>query len=91
MSELDNGFALYWRKPQPAEMRPYIEGEDMHDISISVIDKANGHPKKGDMIARNPANHGDQWLVSQMYYEINFLTPVGVGLKVGDHTIRSVT
>jgi len=30
-----------------------------------------GSPKEGDMIARNPKNHADQWLVAKKYFEDN--------------------
>ena len=54
-----------------SEMRPYITGEDVSHVSISDTDKQNGSPKGGDMIARNPKNHEDQWLVAQKYFEEN--------------------
>ena len=41
-------------------------------ISISDEDKRNGSPLLGDMIARNPKNHNDQWLVAKKYFEENF-------------------
>lgn len=41
-------------------------------VSISDADLANGSPKIGDMIARNPNNHDDQWLVAKDYFEANF-------------------
>ena len=41
-------------------------------VSISVEDLANGSPKIGDMIARNPKNHDDQWLVAEQYFKDNF-------------------
>lgn len=41
-------------------------------VSISEQDLANGSPKVGDMIARNPKNHLDQWLVAKKYFEDNF-------------------
>ena len=41
-------------------------------VSISVEDLANGSPKSGDMIARNPKNHNDQWLVAEQYFKDNF-------------------
>jgi hypothetical protein len=41
-------------------------------VSISVEDLANGSPKSGDMIARNPKNHNDQWLVAEQYFNDNF-------------------
>src|SRR5688572_25027017 len=52
-------------------MRPYVVGEDVSHISISEPDKQNGSSKEGDMIARNPKNHADQWLVAKKYFEDN--------------------
>ena len=53
-------------------MRPYITGETLDErISVSEQDKLNGSPKPGDMIARNPNNHADQWLVAQKYFKDN--------------------
>lgn len=43
-----------------------------NNVSISDEDKKAGSPKIGDMIARNPVNHKDQWLVAKDYYEANF-------------------
>jgi len=55
-----------------SEMRPYIPGENLPSkVSISDADKNNGSSKKGDMIARNPKNHGDQWLVAKKYFDEN--------------------
>ena len=62
-----------YRRTQIAEMRPYIEGEILGDrVSVSKSDQEAGSPKVGDMIARNPANHDDQWLVARAYFEANF-------------------
>jgi hypothetical protein len=33
---------------------------------------AAGSPKSDDMIARNPANHAEQWLVAAAYFAANF-------------------
>lgn len=41
------------------------------NISISAADLANGSPKIGDFIARNPKNHSDQWLVAKDYASEN--------------------
>ena len=41
-------------------------------VSVSEVDLNNGSPKLGDMIARNPKNHNDQWLVAQQYFNDNF-------------------
>ena len=54
-----------------SEMRPYALGEDITHVSISQPDKDAGSPKEGDMIARNPKNHDDQWLVAKKYFEDN--------------------
>lgn len=67
---MDTEFKIYRKKS--GELRPYMVGEDMTGISVSHVDAANGSPKNGDMIARNPANHADQWLVAQQYFTDNF-------------------
>ena len=61
-----------YRRRQVAELRPYVEGDDLTGVSISQPDKDAGSPKPGDMIARNPANHADMWLVAKAYFEANF-------------------
>lgn len=61
-----------YRRKQIAELRPYVQGEPMDGISVSDVDKAAGSPKEGDMIARNPKNHDDQWLVAAQYFNDNF-------------------
>jgi len=64
------GWEKYRRKGL-SEMRPYQEGEDMAGVSISAPDVEAGSPKSGDMIARNPKNHADQWLVAKAYFDDN--------------------
>lgn len=76
-----------YRRTQIAEMRPvtfsdisdFVNDQIIHSIrdtefkvSISEVDKLNGSPKIGDMIARNPLNHNDKWLVAKQYFEDNF-------------------
>lgn len=62
-----------YRRTQIAEMRPYIAGETLNNrVSVSAADRENGSPKVGDMIARNPKNHNDQWLVAADYFKDNF-------------------
>ena len=76
-----------YKRSQVAEMRP-VTKQDIEDfkhdknihsirdtefkVSISDVDKQNGSPKIGDMIARNPKNHQDQWLVAEQYFKDNF-------------------
>jgi hypothetical protein len=61
-----------YRRSQIAELRPYALGEVLPGVSISAPDKEAGSPKVGDMIARNPKNHADQWLVAAQYFADNF-------------------
>jgi hypothetical protein len=61
-----------YRRKQTTELRPYVPGENMMGISVSEADKLVGSPKLGDMIARNPKNHKDQWLVAEQYFIDNF-------------------
>jgi hypothetical protein len=62
-----------YRRSQIAELRPYISGENLSPrVSISSADYDAGSPKLGDMIARNPKNHDDQWLVAAQYFADNF-------------------
>jgi hypothetical protein len=63
-----------YRRKQIAELRPYVPGEDLSwgKVSISAEDLKAGSPKPGDMIARNPKNHADQWLVAAAYFAENF-------------------
>jgi hypothetical protein len=79
-----------FKRTQIAEMRPVTENDinsyENHgflhisqepfgnNVSISDADKQNGSPKIGDMIARNPKNHQDQWLVAEQYFKDNFET-----------------
>jgi hypothetical protein len=66
-----------YRRSQIAELRPYVPGEEKDwpagmSVSISAPDRFAGSPKEGDMIARNPKNHDDQWLVAAAYFADNF-------------------
>jgi len=61
-----------YRRVAVAEMYKWEEGFSISGISVSDEDKKAGSPKVGDMIARNPKNHNDQWLVAKKYFEENF-------------------
>jgi hypothetical protein len=62
-----------YRKKQLAEMRPYEVGESLEHVSIAEGDRDNGSPQPGDMIARNPADHRDQWLVAAAFFAANYV------------------
>lgn len=62
-----------YRKKGTTELRPYEPGEQLgENVTLSADDKEAGSPKAGDMIARNPNNHNDQWLVSAQYFADNY-------------------
>ena len=62
-----------YRRTQIAEIRAYEPGEVLSDrVSISPADREAGSPKSGDVIARNPKNHNDQWLIAADYFAVNF-------------------
>lgn len=61
-----------YRRKQITELRLWKPGDDMAGVSVSTEDTKAGSPKAGDMIARNPKNHNDQWLVAAAYFADNF-------------------
>lgn len=69
-----------YRRSQIAELRPVTQTDiDQYkacfmefNVSISSEDAKAGSPKLGDMVARNPKNNADQWLVARRYFEDNF-------------------
>lgn len=72
----DTRFKQY-RRTNLAEMRPVDEHDTKlvlasEGVSISKADLQAGSPKQGDMIARNPEDHDDKWLVASDYFDDNF-------------------
>lgn len=66
-----------YRRTNIAEMREVKDNESYNSlvkdgVSISKEDALNHSPNPGDMIARNPRNHKDQWLVAKQYFKDNF-------------------
>ena len=66
-----------YRRPGVTEMAPWTPELDLDGVSISAADRAAGSPKAGDMIARNPQNHADRWLVNAAYFFANFAPAEG--------------
>lgn len=62
-----------YKRTNVAEMTPWTPDIDMTWVSVSEADRKNGSPKEGDMIARNPANFDDKWLVEKAYFQGNFV------------------
>lgn len=44
----------------------------MQGVSISEADLKAGSPKLGDMIAENPSDPNDRWLVARSYFLENY-------------------
>jgi len=57
-----------FQRTNVAEMRPYVVGENMQNISVADADT----PEIGGYVARNPQNHKDKWYVSKEYFNANF-------------------
>lgn len=53
-------------------MEPWAEGYDMRGVSVSQEDRDNGSPRDGDMIAVNPQNEDDRWLVAAAFFADNY-------------------
>ena len=62
-----------YRRTQIAEMARWTPDFNMEGVSISAPDKEAGSPKGGDMIARNPKDYKDQWLVSATFFAENYV------------------
>lgn len=61
-----------YRKKQLQLMHPWTPFFKMDNVSISDTDKNNGSPKDGDMIAVNPQNAEDMWLVAKKFFLENY-------------------
>lgn len=66
-----------YKRTAIAEMRPVTKDDTLldlqfHKVSVSNADLEGGSPRIGDMVARNPHNHKDMWLVAETYFNHNF-------------------
>lgn len=62
-----------YRRNTIAELRPYFPGEDLAPISVGANCISAGGPVEGDMVARDPSNHDDQWIVLASYFAEHFV------------------
>jgi len=73
-----------YRRKSISELRPVTKEDSLESlltkkVSISKEDiENNKSPKVGDMIARNPENYSDQWLVEEKYFKENFVPYEGI-------------
>jgi hypothetical protein len=61
-----------FRKKVTQPMEEWRPGMDMSPISVSPEDAMNGSPLPGDMIATNPKNNDDKWLVAAQFMADNY-------------------
>jgi hypothetical protein len=72
MLDFDKG--KQYRKRGITHFIPYEPGMQLpSSVSISEADRLNGSPKVGDMIAWNPLEPTDQWLVAEKYFNDNYV------------------
>jgi len=62
----------FYRKKQLQELFPWEPDIPMAIVSVSQADKENGSPKIGDMIAVNPKDKTDMWLVAEEFFKDNY-------------------
>ncbi|MGJ8687315.1 MAG: hypothetical protein ACSHWQ_07540 [Spongiibacteraceae bacterium] len=78
-------------KKQGQPMMPWEPDMPMTLVSISEADKANGSPKHGDMIAVNPKDSTDMWLVAEQFFQDNYIDYAAPqAAKVPDAIINKV-
>lgn len=63
-----------YRKKGLQPMRPYIPGENLAAVSVSF---EYWPPEVGDMIAKDPANPKDQWLVPKDVFAAKYEESAG--------------
>ena len=72
-------------------MIEWHENVDMSKVSINEEDKKAGSPKEGDMIAFNPENLDDQWLVSKEFMAKNYSLKEKVVTEGTKKTLHNTT
>jgi ABC-type microcin C transport system permease subunit YejE len=70
MMSIDN--VKIYKKKQVQPMQAWTADTDMTGVSVSQADKDSGSPKLGDMIAFNPQNLTDRWLVAEKFLNDNY-------------------
>ena len=64
----------YYKKKEMQPMYIWEPEVDMTGVSVSQADKDNGSPELGDMIAINPKDSKDRWLVASRFFKDNYET-----------------
>jgi len=69
----DKQMTKYYRKKELQPLFPWTPDFPMDLVSISEADKEDGSPKKGDMLAYNPKDPTDYWLVAEEFFNVNYI------------------
>lgn len=62
-----------YRKIALTEMIPWSVIYPMNRVQVSPEDRDQGSPQTGDMIARQPDNHEDQWLIRAEVFKATYV------------------
>jgi len=62
----------FYRKKALQELTPWSEDFPMDLVSVSAADIAKGSPKLGDMLACNPDDVCDWWLIEEQFFKDNY-------------------
>jgi hypothetical protein len=62
----------FYRKTALQELTPWRPDIPMDLVSVSVADAAKGSPKVGDMLACNPDDVFDWWLIEEQFFKANY-------------------
>jgi hypothetical protein len=62
----------FYRKTALQELTPWTPDIPMGLVSVSVADVAKGSPKAGDMLACNPDDVCDWWLIEEQFFKASY-------------------
>jgi hypothetical protein len=62
----------FYRKKSLQELIPWTPDIPMALVSISAADLIKGSPKQGDMLACNPEDVTDWWLVEAQFFNDSY-------------------
>jgi len=62
----------FYRKKELQELHPWTPDMPMELVSISAADVDKGSPKDGDMLACNPDDPCDWWLIEEKFFKDNY-------------------
>ncbi len=61
-----------YRRKRIFELSMWEQDSPLEGVSVSAEAVAVGSPKSGDMIARDPSNHADMWLITAEDFVSNY-------------------